>query len=86
MDERINHNIYTGNFGNGDALVSIISFSMLLIIIFIAKMYMHITINKNEDGEPRIKYNIELQYTSVHMYQNWACIISCICGYNNIAQ
>ena len=49
-------------------------------------MYMHITINKNEDGEPRIKYNIELQYTFVHMYQNWACIISCICGYNNIAQ
>ena len=66
--------------------VSIISFSMLLIIIFITKMYMHITINKNEGAEPRIKYNIELQYTFVHMYQNWACIISCICGYNNIAQ
>ena len=38
--------------------VSIISFSMLLITI--TRMYMHITINKNEDGEPRIKYNIEL--------------------------
>ena len=54
MDERINHNIYTGSFGNGDAL------GPLLITILITNMYMHITINKNEDGEPRIKYNIEL--------------------------
>ena len=37
-------------------------------------MYIHITINRNEDGEPRIKYKIELQYTSVHMHQYWACI------------
>ena len=66
--------------------VSIISFSMLLIIIFITKMYMHITINKNEGSEPRITYKIELQYTFVHMHQYWACIISCICGYHNIAQ
>ena len=29
---------------------------------------MHITINKNEDGEPWIKYKIELQYTFVHMH------------------
>ena len=43
--------------------VSIISFSMLLIIIFITKMYMHIAINKNEGSEPRITYKIELHCT-----------------------
>ena len=48
--------------------VRIISFSMFLITILITNMYMHITRNKNEDGEPRIKNKIELQYTFVHMH------------------